>query len=288
MGLREILLRATFEKWAVPHFNFSNLETLKAIAEAAKEEDSPVMAGTSEGERDFIGLREAVFMVRSFREELNLPIFLNADHTKSVEAAKKAVDAGYDSIHIDLSKMPLDANVNGTKELVRYALAKDAIISIEGELGYLRGESKFQKKRIVIEPNDLTDPAEAAKFVEITGVDRFAPAVGNIHGISLDEPAIDIGRIKQIRADISQNVIMVLHAGSGIPDDDICLAIKSGIANIHISTELRMEFRKELEESLKKDADEAAPYKIMKPVVQGLKEKIKEKINLFGSAGKAL
>ena len=288
MGLREILLRATFEKWAVPHFNFSNLETLKAIAEAAKEEDSPVMAGTSEGERDFIGLREAVFMVRSFREELNLPIFLNADHTKSVEAAKKAVDAGYDSIHIDLSKMPLDANVNGTKELVRYARAKDAIISIEGELGYLRGESKFQKKRIVIEPNDLTDHVEAAKFVEITGVDRFAPAVGNIHGISLDEPAIDIGRIKQIRADISQNVIMVLHAGSGIPDDDIRLAIKSGIANIHISTELRMEFRKELEESLKKDADEAAPYKIMKPVVQGLKEKIKEKINLFGSAGKAL
>jgi len=288
MGLREILLRATFEKWAVPHFNFSNLETLKAIAEAAKEEDSPVMAGTSEGERDFIGLREAVFMVRSFREELNLPIFLNADHTKSVEAAKKAVDAGYDSIHIDLSKMPLDANVNGTKELVRYALAKDAIISIEGELGYLRGESKFQKKRIVIEPNDLTDPAEAAKFVEITGVDRFAPAVGNIHGISLDEPAIDIGRIKQIRADISQNVIMVLHAGSGIPDDDIRLAIKSGIANIHISTELRMEFRKELEESLRKDSDEAAPYKIMKPVVQGLKEKIKEKINLFESAGKAL
>ena len=246
------------------------------------------MAGTSEGERDFIGLREAVFMVRSFREELNLPIFLNADHTKSVEAAKKAVDAGYDSIHIDLSKMPLDANVNGTKELVRYALAKDAIISIEGELGYLRGESKFQKKRIVIEPNDLTDPAEAAKFVEITGVDRFAPAVGNIHGISLDEPAIDIGRIKQIRADISQNVIMVLHAGSGIPDDDIRLAIKSGIANIHISTELRMEFRKELEESLRKDSDEAAPYKIMKPVVQGLKEKIKEKINLFESAGKAL
>jgi len=288
MGLREILLRATSEKWAVPHFNFSNLETLKAIAEAAKEENSPVMAGTSEGERDFIGLREAVFMVRSFREELNLPIFLNADHTKSVEAAKKAVDAGYDSIHIDLSKMPLDANVNGTKELVRYALAKDAIISIEGELGYLRGESKFQKKRIVIEPNDLTDPAEAAKFVEITGVDRFAPAVGNIHGISLDEPAIDIGRIKQIRADISQNVIMVLHAGSGIPDDDIRLAIKSGIANIHISTELRMEFRKELEESLRKDSDEAAPYKIMKPVVQGLKEKIKEKINLFGSAGKAL
>jgi len=147
---------------------------------------------------------------------------------------------------------------------------------------------EFQKKRIVIEPNDLTDHVEAAKFVEITGVDRFAPAVGNIHGISLDEPAIDIGRIKQIRADISQNVIMVLHAGSGIPDDDICLAIKSGIANIHISTELRMEFRKELEESLKKDADEAAPYKIMKPVVQGLKEKIKEKINLFGSAGKAL
>src|SRR3989344_2961926 len=125
MGLREILLRATFEKWAVPHFNFSNLETLKAIAEAAKEEDSPVMAGTSEGERDFIGLREADFMVGSFREVFNLPIFLNAEHKKAVEATKKAMDAGYDSNHIDLSKMPLDANVNGAKELVRYARAKD-------------------------------------------------------------------------------------------------------------------------------------------------------------------
>src|SRR3972149_6661237 len=192
MPLKEILQRAAREKWAVPHFNFSNLEILKAIAEAARETKSPVMAGTSEGEREFLGLSEAVALVKSFRGE-GIMIFLNADHTKSVDAAKEAVDAGYDSVHIDLSAKSFEENVGGTAEVAKYARAKSPDISVEGELGYLRGESQVRKKN---------------------GVDRFAGAVGNVHGISLEEPAVEIEKIKKIRAAAPPEVALVLHAGS--------------------------------------------------------------------------
>ena len=286
MTLGEIFKKALQEKWAVPHFNFSNLETLKAIAEAARETKSPVMAGTSEGEREFLGLSEAVALVKSFRGE-GIMIFLNADHTKSVDAAKEAVDAGYDSVHIDLSAKSFEENVGGTAEVAKYARAKSPDISVEGELGYLRGESRVQKKKIEVKPEDLTKPEEAAEFVKKTAVDRLAIAVGNVHGITLDEPALDIERIKKIRETVPFEVVLVLHAGSGIPDDEIKAAIAAGISNIHISTELRAEFREELEKSLHKSGEaEYAPYKIMKPVVEAIKEKAIEKIKLFGAENK--
>ena len=286
MTLGEIFKKALQEKWAVPHFNFSNLETLKAIAEAARETKSPVMAGTSEGEREFLGLSEAVALVKSFRGE-GIMIFLNADHTKSVDAAKEAVDAGYDSVHIDLSAKSFEENVGGTAEVAKYARAKSPDISVEGELGYLRGESQVQKKKIEVNPEDYTNPDQAAEFVKKTDVDRLAVAVGNIHGINLDEPDLDIERIKKIRQAVPENVILVLHAGSGIPDEQIKAAISAGISNIHISTELRAEFREELEKSLHKSGEaEYAPYKIMKPVVEAIKEKAIEKIKLFGAENK--
>ncbi|MDP3785165.1 MAG: class II fructose-bisphosphate aldolase [bacterium] len=286
MSLKEILQRAAREKWAVPHFNFSNLETLKAIAEAARETKSPVLAGTSEGERNFIGLREAVALVGSFRKE-GIMVFLNADHTKSVEAAKKAVEAGYDSVHIDLSAKSLEENISGTKEIVEYAREKSPDISVEGELGYLRGESQVRAEKVEVSLEDYTKPEEAAEFAAKTGVDRLAIAVGNIHGITLDEPALDIERIRDIRQAVPENVILVLHAGSGVPDEEIRAAIAAGISNIHISTELRAEFREELEKSLhKKGEAEYAPYKIMSPVVAAIKEKAIEKIKLFGSENK--
>lgn len=286
MNLKDYLKKAAREKWAVPHFNFSNLETLKAIVEAARETKSPVMAGTSEGERNFVGLTEAVALVKSFRDE-GIMICLNADHTKSVDAAKKAVDAGYDSIHIDLSAKSLEENVSGTKEIVKYARKKSSDISVEGELGYLRGESQVRAEKVAVKPEDYTKPDQALEFVEKTGVGRLAVAVGNIHGITLDEPALDMERIKKIRAAVPESVVLVLHAGSGIPDENIRAAISAGISNIHISTELRVEFREELEKSLHKSGEsEYAPYKIMGPVVDAIKVKAVEKIKLFGSANR--
>src|SRR3989338_9615737 len=172
--LNEILERATREHWALGHFNTSNLEQMRVICCACKELGSPAMIGTSEGERDHIGLHEVVALRAALAREFGIPVFLNADHSKSVETAKAAVDAGYDSIHIDLSAKPYEENIAGTKELIEYARrvasSKKQVVSIEGELGYLKGESKIQNEKIEVSPKDYTKPEEAKEFVASTGV----------------------------------------------------------------------------------------------------------------------
>jgi len=284
--LNEILERATREHWAVGHFNASNLEQMRVICRVCRELGSPAMIGTSEGERDHIGLYEAVALRAALEHEFGIPVFLNADHSKSVEAAKKAVDAGYDSIHIDLSVKPFEENVSGTTEAVAYARAKNHAVSIEGELGYLRGESKIEREKIEIRSEDLTKPEEAADFVRRTGVDRFAPSVGNSHGISIDEPALDIERIQAIRHLLPAHVIMVLHGGSGIPPSQIRAAIKAGIANIHVNTDIRVAFVRGLREAIESHPDETTPYKLFPEAEEAMAKVVKEKLQLFGAIHK--
>ena len=287
MTLKEILQQATKESWATGHFNASELDQFRAIVEACKEVGSPAIVGTSEGERKHIGLTEVVAVRDAFRKDLGIPIFLNADHHKSVAAAKEAIDAGYDSVHIDLSALSLEENVKGTKEIVGYARAKHKNISVEGEVGYFVTESsKIYKEAFKIPPESLTKPEEAKRFVEETGVDRLAIAVGNIHGISLNEPDLDIKRIREIRQLIPEEVALVLHAGSGIPEDQIKAAIKAGIANIHINTELRVAFVNELRKTLSEELDEVAMYKLDESAIQAMKKLVKEKLKLFGSINK--
>lgn len=280
-SLSEILRRAGKDHWATGHFNASELDQMRAIVEACKEVGSPAIIGASEGERKHLGLVEAVALRDVFREEYAIPVFLNADHTKSVEAAKVAVDAGFDSIHIDLSAESFEKNVVGTREIVGYARVKNPEINIEGELGYLRGESKIQHEKIQVSPEDYTKPEEAARFIEETGVDRLAIAVGNIHGISLDEPDVDIERIRNIRAAVPEHVALVLHAASGIPDDQIRAAVDAGIANIHINTDLRTAFVSELKKSLAEHLNEAAMYKLDASAIDAMAEVVKEKLRLF-------
>lgn len=286
MILQEILARAAREHWATGHFNFSELDQARAIVEACAEVRSPAILGTSEGERKHFGLHEVVAIRDAFRKDFSIPIFLNADHTKSVAAAKESIDAGYDSVHIDLSALPYEENIAGTREIVEYAREKNHDISIEGELGYLRGESKIQNEKIEVKKEDYTDPSQAKEFGERTGVDRLAIAVGNIHGISLDEPALDIERIRAIRAVVPSEVALVLHAGSGIPDDHIRAAIAAGIANIHINTDIRVAFIRELKRALAEDIGEAAMYKLDASAIAAMKEVIKQKLTLFGAVGK--
>ena len=280
--LFEILLQARKNNLAIGHFNVSNLEQLRAIMEAAKRFNAPVMIGLSEGERKFVGLKQAVALVKSFKEEYGLPIFLNPDHSHSVESAKDAFDAGFDSVHIDLSKLSFKENINGAKEVVDYVKSKNPEVSVEGELGYLRGESKIQKEKITIKPEDLTKPEEAAEFADKTGIDRFAGAYGNSHGISLDEPALDIERIKAVRKTLPEKVVMVLHGGSGIPDSQIKEAIKAGIANIHINTEIRTAYAEALRKFLADNPEETTPYKILAPAAEAIQKKVEEKLKLFG------
>ncbi len=290
MTLKEYLNKATREHWSTGHFNASELDQMRAIVEVCKEVRAPAIIGTSEGEGKHLGYAEAVALRDVFRKEYGIPVFLNADHHKSIESAKAAIDAGYDSAHIDLSALPFERNVRGTKEIVEYARSKFSIFnfqfSIEGELGYLRGESKIQNEKIELKPEDYTDPAQAGEFVKKTGVDRLAIAVGNIHGISLDEPALDIKRIRAIRQAVPEEVALVLHAGSGIPDDQIKAAIQAGIANIHINTDIRVAYTKELREIFVKKPKEAAMYKLDQEAMEAIKKVVKEKLQLFGSANR--
>lgn len=284
--LKEVLDQAVRERWAVPHFNIANLEMLKAITEACAERRSPVLIGTSESEREFIGLEQAVALIKSYRDEYGLPFYLNADHTKSVEAAMRAIDAGYDSIHIDLSKKPLEENIKETRAVVEYAKSKNPAISVEGEIGYLvTDSSKVYQSAVEVPPESLAKPEEAVRFVAETGVHRLAPAVGSIHGIALNEPHLDQGLIRKLR-ELLPSTALVLHGGSGVPHDQVRDAIAGGISNVHISTDLRVAFVETLRKELEAEREEYAPYKIMAPEIEEIKKIVALHIELFGSGGK--
>ncbi|MEK9184901.1 MAG: class II fructose-bisphosphate aldolase, partial [Patescibacteria group bacterium] len=240
-SLREYIKDAEKNKVAIGHFNISNIEMLWGIFHSAKNLNLPVIIGVSEGERNFIGVKQCVSLIKSIREEYDYPIFLNADHTYSIEKLKEAVDAGFDAVIYDGAKLLFEENVKNTKECVEYARSVNSEIIVEGELGYIGQSSKVLDEipeGIDLEKG-LTTPEQAAQFVKETGVDLFAPAVGNIHGMMRvgKDPHLDIDKIREIRK--AGGVPLVLHGGSGTPDEDFVKAIDAGISIIHISTELR-------------------------------------------------
>lgn len=286
-SLEYYLAKSIKERWAVPHFNISDLATLRGAALAAQKLKSPVMIGTSEGERAFIGLGAAVAIIPMIAKEFGVPLFLNADHSFSVETATKAMDSGYSSVHIDLSKKPWQENITGVTQIVTYAKTRSQPISIEGEAGFLvTDSSKIYKEAIEIPPESLTTPEQAKEFVETTGVDRFAPAVGTLHGIAANRKIIDIERIKEIRGAVGNEITLVLHGGSGTDDSQLKAAIEAGINCIHINTELRVAYSKALRLFLEQNEEETTPYKILEPAVQAVAQKVVEKIRVFGSDNK--
>lgn len=285
--LGSYLWQAIEQGWAVPHFNISDLATLRGIAKAAAHLKSPVMIGTSEGERKFIGLREAVALVQAAAQQFEIPLFLNADHSVSLESAMAAIDHGYNSIHIDLSRKSFEENVKETTEVVQHARKTHRTISIEGEVGYLVTESsKVYQEKITIPPESLTNPEQAKQFIESTGVDRFAPAVGSLHGIAANTPKLDIERIKKIRQAIGKEISLVLHGGSGITENDIRAAIQAGINCIHINTQLRLAYSQTLRKALSQNPGETTPYKYLEKASDAVAKKAAEKIKLFGAANK--
>lgn len=283
-SLLEILNDAQKKKAAIGHFNISDTVALKAIFAAAKELNLPVIIGTSEGEREFIGAKQAAALVKSVREEFSYPIFLNADHTHSVEKVKEAADAGYDAILFDGGALAWKENITQTKAAVETAKSVNEKILIEGEIGYIGTSSKILKelpKGAALKPEDLTTPEQAAEFVQKTGVDLLAPAVGNLHGMfaNAPNPRLDIERIKAIQK--AAGVPLVLHGGSGTRDEDFVAAIKAGITVIHINTEIRVAWRKGMEKGLRDNPEEVTPYKIALPALEGMKEIVKKRLALF-------
>ncbi len=288
--LREYIRDAAAKKVAIGHFNISNLEALWGIFNAARALNVPVIIGTSEGERDFIGVKQTAALVKSLREEFDYPIFLNADHTYSVEKVKEAIDAGYDSVIFDGAKLPLEENIKLTKECVEYA--KKAVsktgqeVLVEGELGYIGQSSKVLDEipeGVELSPESLTNPQDAARFVAETGVDLLAPAVGNIHGMLRGgvDPKLNIERVEEIKK--AAGVPLVLHGGSGNSADDFSAAIAAGVSVVHINTEIRVAYRDALRKFLQENPDEVAPYKLLKPAMLAVEKVVEAKLKLFNN-----
>lgn len=277
-SLKNYILEAKEKGVAIGHFNISNLEALHAIFNVAKKLDLPIIIGVSEGERDFIGIPQVVAVVKSFREQYNYPIFLNADHTYSFERVREAIDAGFDSVIFDGAKLSLEENIIETKKCVEYARLCGREVLVEAELGYIGQSSKILDGVPV--GVELTSVSDAKKFTEEAGLDLFAPAVGNIHGMLRDvpDPRLDIERVSAIS--LATGLPLVLHGASGNSKEDIQAAIKAGVAIVHINTEIRIAFKKGLEEGLSK-GDEVAPYKFEAPAITEVEKVVEEKLKIF-------
>lgn len=266
---------------AVGHFNISNSEGFWAVVNGARELNVPVIIGASEGERDFIGVRQIAAMVKSYRESTGQPVFLNADHTYSFERVKEAVDAGYDAVIFDGTELSFEGNVATTKKCVEYARSVNPDILVEAEIGFI-GKSSKLLDAVPEGVGRLTSVEEAKSFVEATGVDMLAPAVGNVHGmVKGGEPALQTERIEEIKNAV--NMPLVLHGASGNSVDDIRKAMKAGISIIHINTELRVAFRSGLMKSLQENPDEIAPYKYLKGARNAMQKVVEEKLRLFNN-----
>jgi len=283
--LREVLEDARSRGVAVGHFNFSDLAALKAIVDSARELGLPVLVGVSEGEREFIGVKEAAALVKTLRAEFGLSIFLNADHTHSLAKAEEAARAGFDEIIYDGSALPFDQNINETRRAVEAIRTINPAIVVEGEVGYIGTSSAILDQR----PKGmgaLTTPEEAKQFVDATKVDVLAPAVGNMHGMLQSmvsgetHKRLDIERIADLAR--ATGLFMTLHGGSGTDDNDFRRAIKAGMTIVHVNTEIRIAWRRGLEAVFQRDPQEVAPYKLLPSAVEAIKEIVMARMKLFG------
>jgi fructose-bisphosphate aldolase class II len=302
--LEEVLSRADSGGYAVGAFNFSNLEYLTGALEAAVELDSPVIVQTTEGAIKYAGLDLLAAMAKTAAASLSIPVVLHLDHGKDINVIRGAIEAGYTSVMIDASDKPFFENLAATKEVVEMAAKKG--VSVEAELGRLKG----LEDHIDVDEADafLVDPKEAAQFAAETGLHALAPAVGTAHGAFKykGKAQIDFGRIAEVKK--ATGLPLVLHGASGVPDwivekatrygadlpgvkgvpdELITRAIKTGICKINVDTDLRLAGLGALREVLHESPAEFDPRKIFGPVRKAVKEVVKYKIELFGSAGKA-
>jgi fructose-bisphosphate aldolase, class II len=280
--LREVLTQLETEGAALGHFNVADQVLLKAVIAAAAEAKLPVLVGASEGERAFFGARQLAALVKSLRQDSDLPVFLNADHTHSLAKAMEAANAGFDVVGIDFSALPFEENVARTKEAVQAIKAVNPAILAEGEIGDIGTGSEIKE---TTQGGKLTTPEEARQFVEATGIDILAAAVGNMHGMLKSmvqgkaKKHLNTERIAQIKQ--AAGVFLTLHGGSGTDDEHFRRAIAAGINIIHINTELRVAWRESLGESLARDANEVVPYRILRPVVDSVKQVVSSRLRLF-------
>ena len=286
---RTLMQRTHDDKFAVGAFNIDNQETLIAAARAAQKLNSPILVEVSHGEVEAMGLQTIRDLVDNYKREYKIEIYINLDHSPSVETAKAGIDAGFEFIHIDVSQANHDATdeqiIADTKAIVEYAKFTGAIV--ESEPHYFGGGSNVFKEAMDYEviKKTFSTPEGSRAFVEATGIDTFAAAVGNLHGKYPVPKILDLELLQSIRNNISCNIS--LHGGSGTPLHFFVEAAKIGVSKININTDMRFAFRTTLEKTLSENPDEYAIIKLMPEVIGSVQAVVEEKIAAFGSTGKA-
>jgi len=288
---RQSYKRARDGGYALGAFNIDNQETLIAIVRAAKKLDAPVMIELSHGEAEAIGLKNARNMVDNYKEEYGVEMYINLDHSPSVEAAKKGIDAGFEFIHIDVSQADHGASdeeiIEATKEVVKYA-ARTTGALVESEPHYFGGGSNVFDEKFDYEEikKTFSTPSGSQRFCEATGIDTFAAAVGNLHGKYPVPKKLDLDLLQEIRDAIKCNIS--LHGGSDTPGHFFEEAVKIGVSKINVNSDLRFAFRTTLEKQLKENPEEFAVMKLMEKVIEDVQAVVEEKIKYFKASGKAV
>jgi fructose-bisphosphate aldolase, class II len=287
---RHLMQRSRSQKFAVGAFNIDNQETLIAVSQAAQKMNAPVLVEVSDGEVKAIGLENIRDMVDNYRQEYGVEMYINLDHSPSVEAAKRGMDAGFEFIHIDISQANHEASLEEitakTKEVVEYAKFTGALV--EAEERYFMGSSNVHTETIDYEEVKKynTNPEEAKSFVTQTGIDTLAVQIGNLHGLYPVPKKLDLELLQQLRDSIECQIS--LHGGSGTPLHFFEDAAKIGVSKININSDMRYAFRKTLEKVLADNPSEYAVVKLMPQVYSEVQKVVEEKIAAFGSAGKAV
>lgn len=287
---RQLMERARNEKFAVGAFNLDNQETLIAVCRAAKKMNSPVLVEVSAGEVKAIGIDNVRDMVENYKDSFGIEMYINLDHSPSVEDAIAGIEAGYEFIHIDVSQANHDASddeiIDATREIVRYAQFTGALV--ESEPHYFGGSSNVHEEAFDYDEikKYFTTPEILQNFVEATGIDTYAVAIGNLHGSYPVPKVLDIELLKKLRGVVDCN--FSLHGGSGTPGHYFEEAVKVGVQKININSDMRKVYRTTLEKVLEENKTEYAVVKLMDEVIAAVQEVVESKIKMFNSAGKAL
>lgn len=287
---RAAVARAREQKFALGAFNIDNQETLVAIARAAQKHNAPVLVEITDGEVKAMGLANVRDMVTNYRQEMGIEMYLNLDHSPSIEDAKAAIDEGFEFIHIDVSQANHDATdeeiIAATKEIVEYAKRTGAIV--ESEAHYFAGSSNLHTETINYDEvrKTFSTPEGVKAFVEATGVDTYAVAVGNLHGKYPVPKVLDLELLQQIRNTVDCN--LSLHGGSGTPGHFFEDAVKIGVQKINVNSDMRIAYRQTLEKVLREHPDEVAIIKINQEVYDAVQAVVEEKLSHYNSIGKAV
>lgn len=281
VSVDSLLTEAKKGGYAVGAFNCNNMEIVQAIIAAAEQEKSPVIIQASQGAIKYAGLPYIVSLVRAAAEQSSVPVALHLDHGTSFDQVIQCIGSGFTSVMIDWSKYPLEENIAMTKQIL--SVARPLGVSVEAELGKIGGT----EDDVTVSDREatFTDPDEAARFVEETGIRSLAVAIGTAHGQYKGEPKLDFDRLKEIVE--KTNIPIVLHGSSGVPDAALQEAVRLGVCKINIDTNIREAFTEGVREALAANPNEIDPRKILGPARDKMIERVSEKMRVFGSNGKA-